>query len=258
MEQKLNQMIIGRLVAVLVALVLVSSFVIALEEVEIDSAMNDAVLTEVDASLEEDVGAFKIAFKRVGAWLTLNPERRIDKELDLARLRLIQAKVAASNGDEFAMEKAIQAHEKAVQRVGERMEQVRVSRAGAEEDFEREVGLERAIQVHSLRIERINELLENENLSDEQKERISQAMERTRTSVEVLKSVQERRMEQVQTRAMAEYGLSATEVEQKMNQIQERERIQELEEITSQKREEVQIRIDERVERTEGRGNQIR
>jgi len=145
--------------------------------------------TETELELNEDVGEGKIAWKQFRLWFTFNQETKAQGELELARLRLIQAKVAAQNNNSVAMEKALEAHERIMNRVK--------TRVNASTKL---VGLERAIQVHERRIAYMTNVLETANLSDVQKARIETKLEAMKQNSEDLTALQERKMEQIKER----------------------------------------------------------
>ncbi len=122
---------------------------------------SDSVQTSVDDLNEnESINGLKMGWRNVEIWFTFNQEKKAEKELDLARLELIRAKIAAKNDNSVAMEKALDAHQKILDRVEKRVGKVKLT------------GLERAIQVHEARIAKMNEILANANLTAEQKTKI--------------------------------------------------------------------------------------
>ncbi len=189
---------------------------------DLESSANIS-LDEVDASLEEDVSGFKVFMSEVGIFFTVNQEIKAKKELDLARLRLIQAKVAAKNNNTVAMEKALIAHQKIIARVESRVEAIdegtktEVESRASSKMF---VGIERAIEVHELHVVRMRALLEDENLTIEQRTRIEASIEKTEDNIEHLKGVSERKKERLKTRLMAIVNLSEDEANEVIAEIE--------------------------------------
>ncbi len=134
------------------------------------SATDSTIANEADATFStgEDVSTGKMAWKQVGLWFTFNQEKKAEKELDLARLQLIKAKIAARDNNTAAMEKALDAHDKLINSVEKRTENLRK----LDKNSEKLKGLDRAIEVHNARINKLNDLLANTNLTSEQRDKI--------------------------------------------------------------------------------------
>jgi len=189
---------------------------------------------ESELELDEDVSDGDVAWKQFKLMFTFNQERKAQGELEIARMRLAQANAAAKNNNIERAEKALEAHNRIMERV-----QARINNLDGASDVEglnasatRLVGLERAIQVHERRVAYLANALENANLTEEQKARIESRIQNMEKSTEVLTQVQERKMEQVKTRLMAVGNMDEEEaealIEQKQEQIREnvKERIQ--------------------------------
>jgi len=179
-----------------------------------DTTATDAEINqELDASLNEDVSGTKIAWRQMQLLFTFNQEKKADRELDLARLRLIQAKVAAQNGNDEAMAKAIEAHNQILERVQARIATMdgASDEQGVKNSATKLVSLERAIQVHEARVERLNTVLANENLTSEQKAKVEAHIANAEQVTVKLTEAQTAKMEQVKTRLMAVAGMSEEE-----------------------------------------------
>lgn len=133
-------------------------------------ASNSAEDLEIEQEAEDDMnesdGAGKIAWTNVKLWLTFGQEKKAQVELELAKLQLIRAKIAANNNDSEAIEKALEAHERILNRIKERIS--RMENSSRESNETKLVGLERAIQVHERRMNFLNNVLENANLTEAQ------------------------------------------------------------------------------------------
>ena len=127
---------------------------------------------------------------RMGIWFTFNQEKKAEKELGLADLRLIQARIAARNNDTAAMEKALEAHERIMDRV-----QIRIGELNLSAD--KLVGLNRAIEVHTAQLGKLQNLLANANLTDAQRTRIEARITHTNNVTANLMAIQERARERI-------------------------------------------------------------
>lgn len=142
--------------------------------------------TNETAELDEsDVSGFKPLIQELRVAFESKPERKIQLELELARLRLIQAKIAAKHNNTLAVERAISAHNRIMERV--RAEIATISNKGGNI-----TGLERAIQVHEMRIAKLGAILSSENLTAEQKAKIESKIEHVENVTWKLKTLEEK------------------------------------------------------------------
>ncbi len=166
--------------------------------------------TEDELELNEDVGGGKIAWKNMRLWFTFNQEKKIEREMELARLRLIQAKIAAKNNNSYAMEKALEAHEKILERARLRLDSIKDSDKIRDTNSSalKLVGLERAIQIHEKRIEYMNNLLENSNLTEQQREKIENKLSKVEGVTSKLTELNNKRIEKVKSKIMSNSNLT--------------------------------------------------
>jgi hypothetical protein len=206
----------------------------------------DTVSAETEAELElnESAGGGKIAWKQFKLWFTFNQERKIQGELELAKLRLIQAKIAAENNNSEAMEKALEAHERIMNRIQNRMDKLDgdSSFEGLNASAIRLVGLERAIQVHERRIAYLSNVLANANLTDEQRAKIETKLGKMQDRVGNLTAIQERKMTQIKTKLMAVGNLSEDDAN----------------EMVQGRHDKIENRVEQRLENREERRNETR
>jgi hypothetical protein len=147
------------------------------EPLVIAPPVNETDLNESDAS------GFKPLIQELKVMFEPNQERKVQLELELARLRLIQAKIAAKHNNTAAMERAIEAHNRI-------MEKIRARIAAISNKGGNLTGLDRAIQVHELRIAKLNAILASENLTAEQKAKIEARIEHVENVTWKLQNVQ--------------------------------------------------------------------
>ncbi len=188
--------------------------------------VDNSITEEAQDDLEENVSSWKINREKIKNWFTFNQEKKAERELKIAKMLLVQAKIHARNNDTQAMEKSLEAHDRLINRVKERVQSIngRSDEKGLRDNAEKLVGLERSIEVHEARIERLGELLNNENLSEERKQVIQAQIEKAQNNTAGLVQVQLRQQEKIKTKLMAVSNLSEEEAEQKMEQFRERER----------------------------------
>jgi len=189
----------------------------------VENAVLIATNTAADATLaaeaaEDDnatASTGEIMRTQIKSWFTFNQAKKAELELKLANLRLIQARIAAKNGNEKAMTNALEAHERIINRVQERMKKIDGSSdaKALNNSAEKLVGLERAIQVHELKIGRLNSLLANANLTDEQKARIEAKIAKTQNVTAKLAELSTQKKEDIKTKLMAVRGLTEEEAD---------------------------------------------
>ena len=178
---------------------------------------------EADLELNESVGSGTILGQQIKLWFTFNKEKKMDQELKLARLRLIQANIAMKNNNTVAMEKALAAHERIMNKVEERMNQIKEGPKlnKLNDSAVKLVGLERAIQVHERRIAFIQNKLENANLTDEQRSKLEARLEKAQNNTAHLVQVSENKKENIKNRLMIVGNLTEEQAEELIEQREE-------------------------------------
>jgi uncharacterized protein YxeA len=219
----------------LMALLAISMFSFAMaeenstniEEPNITQTVDQTTVNEINDDLNESVNVFKVGWLKLDILLTFNQEKKAEKELKLARLELIRSKIAAKNNDTEAMEKAIDAHNRILERIQKRMDSIdgESTKQGIKNSATKLISLERAIQVHEARIAKFNEILASENLTDEQRLKIQAKIGQAENNTAHLNEVKDAQEEKLRTRLMAVSNLTK---EQANAEIQELEDAQNL------------------------------
>jgi Ulp1 family protease len=172
--------------------------------------------------------------------------------LKLAKLELIKAKVAALNNNTKAMEKALEAHERIIARIQERINAIdgKATKAGIQNSVSKLVGLERAIEVHEARIAKLNEILAGANLTDEQIAKIQARLEKAVNSTAHLKDVEAAKIDKLTTRLMAISNMTEEEVNAKVQELKDAQNLSAIKElvkeIKSARAEKIQEKLKER------------
>ena len=99
------------------------SFVVAEE----NSTATNETLVIAPAPVADDfdeTSSLRIGWEKVKLALTFNQEKKARMELKLAEMRLNQARHAAKNNNTEAMQKALEAHDKIIQRIQERVQKI--------------------------------------------------------------------------------------------------------------------------------------
>lgn len=175
---------------------------------------SNSIETEAAADDNATVSSGEIFMNRVKAWLTFNQEKKVELELKLAELRLIQARIAARNNNTEAMQKALEAHEAILNRVQGRMERLSAKNVSSD----RLIGLARAIQVHEVRITRLSSLLESVNLTDAQRARVEARLSNVGNVASKLRNIESR---------IRERRANSSEVEDDSNSEENRVEVEE-------------------------------
>lgn len=162
---------------------------------------------EADLGLNESVSNGEIAWKSFKLWFIFNQEKKINAELDLARLRLAQANRAAERNDTEAMEKAMDKHEKIMNKIQEQMAKFEIG-SDVNDSAEKLLGLENAIGRHEQRIAFLNYVLENANLTDAQRAKVEERIARVENVTARLDDLQKEKQDKMMTRLMAEGNLT--------------------------------------------------
>ena len=219
---------------------------------EENQTVDQETIDEINDELNESVSATDITLAKIDLFFTLNQEKKAEKELKLAKMELIRAKIAAQNNNTRAMEKALEAHERIIARVQERINAMdgKSTQKGIEGSVSKLVGLERAIEVHEARIAKLGELLASENLTEEQIAIIQARLEKAENNTAHLKDVQAAKIDKLSTRLMAISNMTGEEVAAKIQEIQDAQNLSAVKalvsEIKAARKELAQERIKER------------
>jgi hypothetical protein len=163
---------------------------------------------EDDSNISESEAMGNLFWKKADIWFTFNQEKKAEKELKLAELQLIRARVAAKNNNSEAMMNALEAHQRLIEKVQNRVSKFedKDSAAKLRNATDKLVGLERSVEVHELRIERLNVLLNDSNLSADEIARIQLRIEQAENSTQHLRDVSEAQRERNELKIKAMNG----------------------------------------------------
>jgi len=192
----------------------------------IDQETSDAI----DEELNGSVSPVDEGMTRLKLWFTFNQEKKAELELKLARMELVRARIAAKNNNTNAMEKALEAHNKIIAKVQERINKINVesTKEKIKETANKLIGLERAIQVHEARIAKLNEILANENLTTEQMAKIQNRLDQAENNTAHLKDVQAAKIDKIKTRLMAIANLTQEDVDKVIEDLENAQNLSEV------------------------------
>jgi hypothetical protein len=181
-----------------------------------ENVSDNSSTIEAELEMNESASTGDVIGQQFRNWFIFNQEKKIEAELRLAKLRLIQAKIAAKNNNTEAMERAMDAHDRIMGRIQERMDRLddHSDLNGLNDSAIELDGLQRAIQVHELRVEYLQNVLNNSNLSEQQREKIELRLEKAQNNTAHLIQVSDDREEEIKTKLMAVGNLTEDQVEQ--------------------------------------------
>lgn len=175
---------------VLVVLLILASMLV----IPITLAEEDEEVLVISSSPEEDQipSAFRFGWEKFKLNFVKNQTIRAERELQLARWKIAEARVATRNGNMKRAEKAMEAHEQILRRVQDRVSKM--------ENNSMTPGLDNAIRVHRQRLASLNMTLQNANLSEEQRVRIEARIGKTDNVTDTI----ERNRDRIQQRIHAQ------------------------------------------------------
>jgi hypothetical protein len=218
-------------------------------------AQTDSVIasnTNVD-SLEGSANALDVGMNQVQTWFTFNQEKKAQLELKLADLRLIQAKIAAKNGNAEAMQKALEAHNRIIEKV-----QNRISKMDGADNADKVKAsyaslsrIQSSIETHEARIEKLKDILADENLTEEQMVAVEARLKQAEQNTGALKELQLNKKEQVKTKLRAVGDMTEEEINSEVQMLESSEGLTESQRLVAQIRiqhtEEAMVKVRERV-----------
>ncbi len=139
-----------------------------------------------DLNTSENVGGLRTGWARFALFFTFNQEKKARAELDLARLELIRARIAANNNNSDAMERALDAHDKLLNDTERIIENLKARNRSSDNI----TGLDNAIHVHEARITKLGTLLANANLTDAQRAKLDTRLAQAENVTSHLRNVE--------------------------------------------------------------------
>lgn len=168
-----------------------------------------------------DVGSGKIFWKEVGLWFTFNQEKKMEKEMVLAQMRLQQAEFAASHNRTQAAENALEAYEKLIARAEKRSELIKETN-GTDSRVLRLAAMDQAILAHQERIQKLSDYLATANLTDEQKAKIQNRLNKAENVTSHLQEVQSEKEDKMKEKLMFERNMTEAEAEAKIEDAKDK------------------------------------
>ena len=167
-----------------------------------NSSADEAVPSKIKYGWEK----FKLNFFR-------NQTIKVERELQLARWKIAEAKVAAKNGNVEKAEKIMEQHDAILARVQKRISNM--------ENKSLTPGLDQALQVHEQRLVNLNTILENSNLTDAQRvkieNRIAKLDNKTSQLEELRETISQKRQEKLER-----LENRTEKIEERGNRVQQR------------------------------------
>jgi len=213
--------------------------------------------------LDESVNSLKIGWENSKLWFTFNKEKRAMQELKLAHLHLVQAKIAAKKGDTEAMDKAIETHNRILEKVKTDLDKIdgQKEEKGIKNSIGAYTRISNKLENHKQKIETLKLVLENENLTDIQRENIEKIIEKAENKTEEIEEKQEKKREETKTRLMAIGNKTEEEAEDLVSQIENGEGKTVAQKIIAenmiQKTEETLSKLQERIDKAKEKGNNL-
>jgi len=210
-------------------------------------------IEDIDAELNETVSPWQINKEKMKNWFTFNQEKKTERELKIAKMLLIEARIQARNNNTNAMEKSLEAHNRILEKLQERIGKIN-QEPSALDGAQKVIALERAIQAHEATIARWQTLLENESLTEEQIAKIELKIQKAENMTAKLGEIQEAKRDKFKVKLMAIGNLTDEEAESEIEEAEENHNMSNIREIVKESREQ---RKEQRESQREERKNQM-
>jgi len=193
-------------------------------------------VAEINDDLDESVSGLRIGWERVKLGLTFNNEKKAMQELKIARLRLIQARIAAKNNNTEAMQNALEAHNRIMERVKDRVNAIdgASDSEGTRIAAAKLVGLERAIEVHEARISKLNEILASENLTEEQRAKLEEKIAKAEDNTAKLRELEAEKKDKLKTKLRAVANMTEEEAAAEIEEIEDAQNLSAVKKLVSE------------------------
>jgi len=173
-----------------------------------------ALAQETEINPDENVN---LGWEKFKLFFTFNQEKKAEKEMQLADAMLAKAQKMAEKGNLQAMESAQKEYEKLTIRAQERIQ--KLEGKNSESSVKTTARIENQIELHNMRLAQLKESLIATNLTDEERVRVENAIERISNRSEKLEETVKRVNEKQRTRAMATDGITETQADKKISEI---------------------------------------
>lgn len=208
---KTNKSIMLGMVAMFAMAIFASSMVFA-EDNSTNTTLVSENVTEPSAS--------SFFWKNLGLFFTFNQEKKMNKELELAQMRLQQAEAASQKNNSAKAEKALDEYNRLMDSASKRAEMLN-SGSNINGSTLRVAAMEQAILVHEDRIAKIQARLNNENLTDDQRAKIQERLDKAENVTAHLQDVQTAKEEKIKTRMMAELNMTSEQADAKIQEAKD-------------------------------------
>lgn len=198
--------------------------------------LDAGTVAEINDNLDESVSGLRIGWERVKLGLTFNNEKKAMQELKIARLRLIQARIAAKNNNTEAMQNALEAHNRIMERVKDRVNAIdgASDSKGTRIAAAKLVGLERAIEVHEARISKLNEILASENLTEEQRAKLEEKIAKAEDNTAKLRELEAEKKDKLKTKLRAVANMTEEEAAAEIEEIEDAQNLSAVKKLVSE------------------------
>jgi hypothetical protein len=206
-----------------------------------------------------ETSSWKTGWQQIKIALTFNQEKKAEMELKLAEMRLNQARHASKNNNTEAMQRAMDAHDRIIQRIQDRVQ--KVESKSNENSTKEKIGslyaLQQAVQVHEQRVAKLGAILENDNLSEKQKEVVEMRLQKAQNNTAHLQEVQAQKEDKLKTKLMAVANLTEEQAQAAIEVLKEskdkeqfRENVKDLrEQVKEQAKEQKENRKEQRMDK---------
>ena len=212
-----TKMLMSALMA-MILIVSIASFTLAKgAQASVDTNLTGSANANPDSALY----GLKMGWEDVKLAFTFNQHIKAEKELELARERLLEAKIMAEMGNEKGFEKAQKRHDKLIERAEKRLERIDGDGNSSKilDSAVKLKGLEVAVEAHDLRIQRLKEFVAGANLTDEQTERFNEIISKMEEKNSEMREKLEERQDRIETKLRAVTEKNESEVENEVRKM---------------------------------------
>ena len=209
----MNKQYIFGLLAVLVIAMFSVSLALA-QENETNGSDGLSGNISINSTVDDIVpSGFRYGWEKLKLNFVRNQTTKVEKELQLARWKIAEAKFKSKNGNFDGADKAMEDHDRLITDVQARIEKM--------ENKSLTPGLDRAIEVHEEKLANLKLLLESSNLTDKQRIKVDFRISKMENSTEHLSELRvkigERREGQ-----LAKFENRTTRIEDKGDRVRGR------------------------------------
>lgn len=221
----------------LLALMPLAIFTMQYAFAEADNSSNPNLIASQSSSVSDDFNlsgnpgvtpdspfyGWKLGWEKFKLMFTFNQEKKAEKELQLANLRLIEARAMAEKNNTKGLERAQEEYSRLIKQANSRIKNINesLSENKIKDSIKSLNGLERAIAIQSYKIDILKNILADENLTASQVSSLAEIISRMENQTDSAKNLLEDKKSRIEKRLKSVSNKTDNEINREIEDIED-------------------------------------